>query len=408
MTIADNLRMQHNSLAQGTKNAQDAISLLNIADGAITDFKDTLGMMKDRAMSAASDASSGQSRQALQEDIRNFMKSLNTIANNTTFNGLKLLNGTFSNKNFQVGAYANQSVGISLGSLNTNKIGHLTEDVSDNGVSAGTTAANLTINGATISQVTVSGTGKDGANLLAEAINAQEVNTGVTARATNEVSGAPVAGGAVADGDLSINGVSLGALNISANDSTGTLVDAINNISAQTGVTAAVEAGSVVLTAENGENIHITEANGGAAKAGLTAGTNYGKVTLSSNGSTTIENATAVSGLDSVTTTNYTLSDVDVTSYEGAQKALTILENALAEANQEGSNVGSVTNQLERVISVNQVTEQNVKAAESTIRDANIEEVTSQLNDFQIKYQASIFSLSKANELQQNVLSLLR
>jgi flagellin len=407
LTIADNLRMQHSSLAQGTKNALDAKSMLNIVDGAVTSFKDTIQLMKNKAVSAGSDASSSDSRVALQKDIINFMKSLNDIASQTSYNGVNMLDGSFTNKQFQVGAYSNQTVNISLNSLSTNKIGHLSESVGT-AVTAGTTAATLSVNGATISQVTTSGTTKDGANLIAEAINAQKVTSGVTATATNSVNGGAVVGGAIANGDLSINGISIGAVVASSSDATGSLSTAINSISNQTGVSASVVAGKLELTSLNGENIHITEANGGAAKAGLTAGTNFGKVTLQSANSISIANATAVSGLNATTDTNYTLSDVDLRTTAGAQRAISIIDNALKEANNNASNVGAATNQLDRRIEINNVTEQNVKAAEATIREANLEEVSSQLADLQVKQQASIFSLSKSNEIQQNVLSLLR
>lgn len=408
LTIADNLRSQANSLQAGTKNANDAKSLLDIADGALTAFKDTLGTMKDKAVASASDASNADSRNALQRDITALMKSLNNIADTTSFNGLKLLNGSFANKSFQVGAYANQTVGISLGSLNTNKIGHLTEVVTNTGVSAGTTAATLNINGTVIGQSTVSATNKDGANLVAEAINLKEEKTGVVAKATNTVNGTNVVGGNIANGDISINGVSIGALNINPNDSTGTLIDAINNITSQTGVSARIEAGSLVLNSANGENIHITQANAGAAKAGLTAGTNYGKIELSSSNNISVTNGDAISGLNATTTNNYTLSSVNVTTVDGAQKAMKIMDAALKEANRNAADVGSVTNQLDRTITVNDVTEKNVRAAESTIRGADISEIMDKLSSLQVNYQASTFALGKSNELQMNVLSLLR
>lgn len=408
MTIADNLRMQSSSLAQGTKNAIDAKSLLNIADSAMTSFKETIGKMKEKAMSAASDVSSPESRQALQKDLVAFIKSLDNIAQTTSFNGIKLLDGSFNNKSFQVGAYANQTVSIGLNSLATSKIGHLTESVSNAGATAGTTAATLKVNGATIQQVAISGTGKDGANLLAQAINAQEINTGVTAIAKTSVNGAAIVGGSMAAGDMSINGVSIGALNFNANDNSGSLVDAINSIAAQTGVFARVSAGSLVLESSNGENIHITEANGGAAKAGLVAGTNFGKITMSSTSSISVTNGDAVSGLNALTTTNYTASNVDVRTSDGAQRAMKILDSALVEANRNSSDVGAVTNQLDRTININQVTETNVKAAEQNIRGADMEALMDMMSKLQIKSQAALFSLNKANEANGNILALLR
>ena len=408
LAIADSLLTQANGLAAGTKNANDAISVMNIADGALTTFKDTLSQMLDKATAAASDISSPESRKALQGDINNFSSSLNKIAKNTEFNGIKLLNGTFANKQFQVGAYANQTVGLSIQSVETAKIGHFSETIGSK-VSAGTTAATLSINGATIAQSTVSDTTKDGADVVAKAINDQSANTGVTARAKNSLTGSSVTGGSLADGDLSINGVSIGAVNFEANDNSGTLTAAINAISNKTGVSARIAGnGALELTTENGENIHITEANGGAAKAGLTAGKNYGHLILEGKNGVSIANATAVSGLDSTTTNNYSLADIDLSTTSGAERALSIVNNAIKEVNSIQANVGAATNQLNRVIEVNKVTEQNVKSAESNIRDANLVDVQKELKSWSIKNQAALYSFSMAEQTQQTILSILR
>ena len=408
LAIADKLRAQASGLAQGTKNANDAMGILNIMDSALSTYKDTLVKIREKAMSSASDGQSPESRAANQADVNNFLKSLQMIAKTTEFNGIKLLNGRFTNKSFQVGAFSNQTVGISVQSVETQKVGHLTETIGAK-VSAGTTAATLTINGTTIAQSTVSGTTKDGANLIAEAINDKTYLTGVKAQAKNEVVGSSVTGGYIADGDLSINGVSIGAVNVTANDASGTLVQAINAKTGQTGVSASIDGnGALRLTALNGENIHITEANGGAAKAGLTAGTNYGQVYLTSSGGISIQNATAVSGLDSTTTNNYTLADLDVTTKDGAEKALDILDSAITEINRTHSEIGATTNQLERVIAVNNVTETNVKAAESQIRDVDLAEAQENMAKWQLKNQAAMFAFTLSKQNMESILSLLR
>lgn len=408
LTIANSLLSQANGLAAGTKNANDAKGVLDIADGGLSTYGDTLQLMKDKAIAAASDGASSDSRKALQADINKFMASLNKIANDTQFNGINLLNGSFANKSFQVGAYANQTVDVTIMSANTNKIGHLTQTVGA-AVSTGTTAATLAINGKTISQVNVSGTGNGGANLVAASINAQSDSTGVKATATNSKTGAAVVGGSIADGDISINGISLGAVTATANDLSGSLVSAINNISNKTGVTATLNGnGSLELTSADGGNIHITEANGGAAKAGLTAGTDFGVVTMTGKNGVTIANGDAVSGLNAVTTTNYTMSDINLSTKDGAQTAISILENAIAEIDSIRAEIGSSSNQLDRVISVNNVTEKNVKAAEENIRGADLAEAQANLQEWSIRNQAALFSFGMAKEVQQNVLSLLR
>ena len=408
LTIANSLLSQANGLAAGTKNANDAKGVLDIADGALSTFSETLQLMKNKAISAASDGSSSDSRRALQSDINKFMTSLNKIANDTQFNGINLLNGSFSNKSFQVGAYANQTVDVSIMSANTNKIGHLTETVGAK-VSTGTTAATLAINGTTISQVNVSGTGNGGANLLAAAINSKSDSTGVKATATNSVTGSAVTGGAIADGDLSINGISLGSINSTANDSTGSLADAINSISNKTGVTANINGnGALELTSIDGGNIHITEANGGAAKAGLTVGTNFGEITMTGKNGVTIANGDAVSGLNAVTTTNYTMADINLSTKEGAQRAMSILENSISEIDGLRADIGSSSNQLDRVISVNNVTEKNVKAAEQNIRGADMVSVQADIQLWTVRNQAALYSFGMAQQTQQSILSILR
>lgn len=408
MSIADSLKTQALSLAQGTKNANDAMGMLDIADGAMSTYKETLLQMKEKAVKAASDGESSDSRKALQSDINNFMKSLNKIAANTEFNGIKLLNGSFVNKSFQVGAYSGQTVDMSIFSVETQKVGHVT-NVKGADVSAGTTAATLAINGQTIAQTTVSGTTKDGADLVAKAINAASENSGVTATAENSVTGASVVGGSLANGDLNINGISIGAVNFQANDNTGSLADAINAVSNKTGVSATINGnGALELTSANGENIHITEANGGAAKAGLTAGTNYGSITLSSQDGISIANGDAVSGMNATTSSNFTLADLNLTSKSTAQDAMTIIDNAISEISRYQSEVGAATNQMSRIIAVNDVTQKNVEAAESTIRSVDVAKAQEEYSNWSLRNQASLFAFSAAQQNQQNILSLLR
>ena len=407
MSIANSLRSQHLGLAQGTQNANNAVSLLNIADNALGTYKETLDTIRTKAIQASSEAESGESRQALQKDINALMNSIKQIVSNTAYNGINLLNGQFNNKSFQVGAYANQTVGVTIQDSSIEKMGHFNKLVGA-AVSAGSSAATLKINGTTISVATVSATTKDGANLMVDAINAQSNTTGVKASAETTVTGGAVVGGAIADNDILINGVSIGNVTADASDTSGNLMNAINNISNETGVTASIVAGKLELHSEDGNNIHITEANSGAAKAGLTVGTNYGKVTMTAKNSITVENATAVSGLNSTTATAQTLKDLDVTTYQGAQDAIAILGNAVSELDSIRGSVGSATNQLERVISVNDVTEKNIKAAESTIRGADLVKAKEELDTWTIKNQAAMFAFSMSAQTQQSILSILR
>ncbi|MCF6200746.1 MAG: flagellin B [Hydrogenimonas sp.] len=406
MAIADSLRSQAQGLGQAIRNANDGIGVVQTADGALDEYINIINTVRTKAIQAASDGQNADSRAAIQRDITRLLEEADNIAKTTSFNGLKLLDGSYTNKHFQIGAYSNETVDFSIESTRVSKTGNTTEAIGA-AVSAGTTAADLSVNGVTISQVTVSDTTKDGANLIADAINA--ANAGVTATASTTVTGGAITAGSLAAGDLVINGVAVAAVSWNDNDSSGALVDAINAITSKTGVRAELSGTVLKLTSLNGENIHITDPNTAAdfGNTGLTAGTNFGSVTLVGQ-SVSIQNATAVSGLNATTINSYTLEDVDVTTYAGAQKAISIADSALKELDRTRSDLGSVQNQLESTIRNISVTQVNVTAAESQIRDVDFAQESANFSKYNILSQSGSYALSQANAVQQNVLRLLQ
>jgi len=407
LAIANQLRAQSTGLGQAIRNANDGIGVAQTADGALDEYENIINTVRVKAIQAASDGQNSDSRQAIQRDITKLLEEADNIAKTTSFNGQNLLDGTFTNKNFQIGAYANETVGISIDSVRTASTGNLTEVVGA-AVATGTTAATFAVNGNVVAATAVSGTAKGGADLVAAAINAAAGDT-VDAVATNSVTSGAVVGGALATGDLIINGVSIDAVAVSANDTTGALEAAINSKSSTTGVTAHTNTdGTMTLTGVDGANIHITEANAGAAKAGLTAGTNFGKVTLTGQ-SVSLDNASAVSGfLAPASTTNYSLSDADVTTYAAAQRTIQISDQALKQVDTIRSNIGSTQNQLESTVRNISVTAVNVAAAESQIRDVDFAAESANFAKQNILAQSGTYAMSQANAVQQNVLRLLQ
>ena len=110
LQIADSLRDQANSLGQAIRNANDAIGVMQIADKAMDEQVKILNTIKVKATQAAQDGQTTETRKALQEDIVRLMEELDNIAGTTTYNGMSLLSGSFTNKEFQIGAYSNQTV----------------------------------------------------------------------------------------------------------------------------------------------------------------------------------------------------------------------------------------------------------------------------------------------------------
>ncbi len=122
MVIADKLSSQSDGYSQAIKNASDAISITQIADGALGQATELVQGIRVKAIQAAGIAQSPSSRRAIQAEIDQSLASLKDIAGTTAFNGQKLLSGTFTDKSFQIGAASGETLEISLGSMDPSQI----------------------------------------------------------------------------------------------------------------------------------------------------------------------------------------------------------------------------------------------------------------------------------------------
>lgn len=125
MVIANRLASQANGYGQAIRNASDAISIVQTADGALGQAADLIQGIREKAIQAAGDLQSPQSRQAIQMDINQSLEALKNISDQTSFNGQQLLSGEFSNRQFQVGAESGQTIDISLGSVDPATISNI-------------------------------------------------------------------------------------------------------------------------------------------------------------------------------------------------------------------------------------------------------------------------------------------
>lgn len=117
MVIANRLATQARGYGQAIKNANDAVSITQVADGALGQAVEILQDIRVKVLQAANGSQSVESRQAIQADIGKGLESLSNIAGTTSFNGQKLLSGTFVDKQFQVGADSGETIELSLGSI---------------------------------------------------------------------------------------------------------------------------------------------------------------------------------------------------------------------------------------------------------------------------------------------------
>ncbi len=264
LAIANSLRAQASSLSQAVSNGNDAIGLIQTADGALSEYSNILDTIKTKAVQAASDGQNSASRLAIQKDIDRLLENLNTIAKTTSFNGQKLLSGTFTNKEFQMGANANETIKASIASAETSQIGQTsraTLSVAQLGENQLTLKSAVSGKEITLESVNLqmNNNPENGMGKLADNINKYSAETGITAKAvvTSTTKTAIQAGATGAD--FAINGVNIGSINVTANDSEATLLTAINNKSTQTGVSATKSVdGKITLTSTDGRAISVT------------------------------------------------------------------------------------------------------------------------------------------------------
>ncbi len=445
MAIADSLRSQANTLGQAIRNANDGMGIIQIADKAMDEQVKVLDTIKTKAAQAAQDGQTETTRKAIQADINRLIESLDNIAATTSYNGLTLLAGGFTNKEFQVGAYSNQTIRASIGATSSDKIGHVrTESYNTSAQGFGTSTLTFTVGlrEITLESVVISNSAGTGLGVLAEAINRYSDELGgVRAEADVQVAGsAPVASGTVTK--LNINGISIiasggGSIEVGKNDNTNALVQAINAWKDTTGVQASIDKdGSLRLTSTDGRGINV---EGLSAAAGINAGSYAGKLNLTqlgatdivvSDGTGTVVSAAGINqanttlrdikgsfqqqtlrsiGVDGFTGTGFALDyGAGVTTLKGAMLVMDIAESAIKQLDSIRSDLGSVQQQMQSTINNITITQVNVKSAESGIREVDFAAESANYSNLNILAQAGSYAMSQANAVQQNILRLLQ
>ena len=123
LSISEKMRSQIRGLNKASSNAQDGISLIQVAEGALNETHSILQRMNELATQAANDTNTSTDRTALQQEVNQLTSEINRIQSTTQFNTMNLLDGTFKNKNLQVGSLSGQSIGISISNMNAQSLG---------------------------------------------------------------------------------------------------------------------------------------------------------------------------------------------------------------------------------------------------------------------------------------------
>ncbi|OCB02132.1 flagellin N-terminal helical domain-containing protein [Acidithiobacillus ferrivorans] len=436
-TIAQGFTTQINGSNQGISNANQAVSLLQTATGALGQQTNILQNVRTIAVQAANGSNTSADLASLQSTVGQLVAQVSTIAQQTQFNGISLLNGSFAGVQFQVGANQGQVIDASVGSTAATNLGVYQTAAASGTYSGGSTtggnsyvisssgaftSGSMSILGSVGSgSVTVSSSGESAASVAASVNNVSNL-TGVNAQAYTSV-----AFNVTSTGDISFslgNGTNSGqtnAVNISASVTGDTaaglssLVQSVNNNTSTTGIAASVNTSNqLVLTDVNGNNVSIANFSGtvslgaGAttlASGGSTGATVQGLVSFQSANAFTVSGGSNVGVTSGSTLTN--LTQVNVGTQQGASNAITIISYALQQLNQQGTQLGAVQQRVQSALSNLQTTATNDQAAQSVIQDANIPQVSTNLTQAQILQQAGIGALSASSQTQQAYLKLI-
>jgi flagellin len=348
LAISQRFTAQINGSDQAARNANDGISLAQTAEGALSATTDNLQRIRQLAVQAANATNSSSDRAALQTEVGQLKSEIDRVGNSASFNGVSLLNGSNSSFVFQVGA---------------------------------NTSANDTITVSNLPNATLAG-------LSNVSINSQQSTAalGTAATAAGDftiTSTVPVSAGGTGAAVTTDIGA-LTAVGTTA-DRAAQLVNAINKVSNTTGVNAFIDQSTGAVSLTSGVAFTVT-----ATAAGTTA-TGFATAATASTASTT-------SGL----------TNLDVSSFAGAQLAIQQIDSALTQVNNGRAVLGAVQDRFTSVVSNLQTTSENLSASRSRIQDTDFAAETANLTKNQILQQAGTAILAQANSLPNNVLTLLK
>ncbi|WP_163834067.1 flagellin N-terminal helical domain-containing protein [Spartinivicinus ruber] len=288
LSISTRFDTQVRGLNVAIRNANDGVSLAQVAESALSAMKDNLLRIRDLALQAANATNSPEDREALNAEVVQLKKEIQRVSEQTNYNGTQLLDGTFTEVTFQIGANEGENIAFNIEGARVDALGASPEvGVSARGTNFGIAQGDLLINGVPIPSSkstadTASLTNKSASAISKVAtINSKSDETGVTAKVlTNSVEGTNQVNATTA-GNVFLNGVTIALAtntNLTTDANREAVVSAINAFSKQTGVVAintGQDASGIVLEAEDGRNITLVYANGGPTPAatGLPTGT---------------------------------------------------------------------------------------------------------------------------------------
>ena len=407
LAISEKMRGQIRGLDQANRNAQDGISLIQTAEGALNETHSILQRMRELAVQAANDTNTLDDRKEIQKEISQLKSEIDRISSTTEFNTQKLLNGS-------LGAVGTSSApaNVEVSSVTGLKTGDydVTVDTAATKASAaagsqdfsssvtGLASLDLTING---TKIDFTGLANDaGTAAVVARINSYSDVTGVTAAGTTTIT-------MTQDNFGSDAKITLGGTNAALFGGTVTAgVDAVATFEDAEGVSQQVTGVGQEVLYRGAEFI----VKGAAASTATISVTSSG-ASLHIGANTDQNMLIDISEMSTTTlgdATNGYVKDVDVRTKQGADDAISILDSAIQKVSGERAKLGSVQNRLEHTINNLGTTAENLTASESRIRDVDMAQEMMEFTKNNILSQAATAMLAQANAMPQQVLQLLQ
>ncbi|MBC8736869.1 flagellin [Paraburkholderia sp. UCT31] len=414
LAISNIMQTQINGLNQGVSNSNDGTSMVQTASSGLSSLTSSLQRIRQLATQAANGSMTDNDRAALQQEVNQQVSEINRIASQTTYNGMNVLDGSLGNVSFQVGANVGQSISLNL-----------SQSMSAASIGGGVPAAGNTLGSFSVS---LDSTG---------AVAAAPGITSITASwdtTKNAVSYTDQNGNAITDASTIsyYTATTAGTIPAAAGDASDTLAVAANANATITQINVIADGkGGFTLTDQNGQALNVaaattifqsaatapaTDANGNTTLTGETGAQMVTDIEAITDAGVTADanvvaadKVTAAVGttIDKLSQSN-TVSQIDISTKDGASAAMLTIDNALNAVNNLQATLGAAQNRFSAIGTTQQAQSTDLSTAQSSIQDADFAQETANLSKAQVLQQAGISVLAQANSQPQQILKLLQ
>ena len=413
IAISNKMQAQIDALDQASDNAQNGISVLETADGAMNEIEAMLQRMRELAVQAATGTNSPTDRQAAQDEVESLRDEIDRITSTTEFNTKNLLNGDLDNRVYTDGVTRVQvSEEVAAGEYDFTIVSNATAAKISGTVTLDTADTTPFITDATagdilINDEKVSLTAGMTKSQVYAALSEGAVNGGaVISEAGQALSFSSMDKGAQSNLSIEINNPDLAAAlglpdeaSVSGTDAKITLSTGFNNTAA-----LSISGDHVTITQQGGFEISMLLNEGSAGSDISLSVEDIGPMTMHI-GANMNQNISVK--IPSTSSESLYIDDIDVSSSYGAGKAITKLDDAISKVNKIRSSLGAYTNRLDYSYKALDETQENMTSAISRIEDVDMAEAVTDYTKYTVLQQVATSALSQANELPQMALQLL-